>query len=112
MAKLKRCVHCGDVLEEGEKCGCAGAVMESQMRQGEWDPMLDDVHIRVNKQKGQEEFHREIRANSSTALIHALAVLMLLAAQMCEVSVDIIYAKVATVLFAQEDDREYGGSGK
>jgi len=97
-------------MEKAKKSIFEDEIRKSQMNQGKWDPLRDDVHIRVDKLEGREEFYREIRANSSTALIHALAVLMMLAAQMCEVSVDIIYAKVATVLFAQEGDRTNGGS--
>lgn len=91
-------------MEKANKSIFEDEIRKSQMKQGKWDPLRDDVHIRVDKQGGREDFHPVIQANTSTALIHALAILIVLAAQLMEVSVDSIYARVATVLFAQEGD--------
>lgn len=94
------CPHCHGVLKPGEKCGCPGAAREQKKEQAIRERSQDAVHILLEKRPGQEDFRREMEASSTTALINALAVLMLETAYLLRQPVDKVYAVVATVLFA------------
>ena len=109
MGKKKRCPHCHSILEHGKKCGCPGTVREERKKEAIQKRMGDEVHIRLDKMPGTEDFSRDIRASSTTALIQGLAVLMLLAAEMTEASVENVYAKVATVLFTDREEAQQDG---
>lgn len=103
MEKERKCPHCGSFLTDQEKCGCPGAERERRKQDSIRERIGDEAHIRLDKMPGDENFYRNIRASSTTALIQSLAVLMLLAAEMLEASVENVYAKVATVLFTDQE---------
>lgn len=110
MAETKTCGHCGSLIRSGEECGCPGAVREAQKQAEIQERMADAVHIRLEKLPGSDEFSRDIRASGTDALIRGLAMLMLLSAGVIGASVEAVYARVAAMLFAPEDqEAAHGG---
>lgn len=109
MAEEKTCGHCGSLIRSGEECGCPGAVREAQKQAQIQKRLADEVHIRLDKVPGSDEFSRDIRASGTEALVQGLAMMMLLSAGAIGASVEAVYARVASVLFAPEDQEAAHG---
>lgn len=102
MDEMNRCHHCGSLLKNGEGCGCPGAVRDAKKLEMFRERIADEVHIRLDKLPGKEDYQRDIRASGTAAVINGLAILMMETAYMIQQPLDKVYAVVATVLFTPD----------
>lgn len=104
MAKYRTCGKCGAALDHGEICDCGReeearkSVAYEANRAAIREAVEAEVYITLEKKKGSETFHREIRASSASAALNGLAVLLKEYAKVVGVNAVEVLALLATVL--------------